>query len=715
MKLVNIHNKNRTIYLFTRDDDGNLRILKDNTFFPFYFEPDQNGQFRSYNGVPLRKVFVSNPSDVPKMRSLSSYSSDIPFVKNYLIHKIDKLEKCPIKYFFIDIEVLAEEMPNYKEPKYTISCISIYNSFYDNIQTFFLLDYEGNQEQQEKQLLMDVVNYIYKEKPDLLLGWNIDFDYRYLYSRYNLIFNKKRKNFAKSISPVNQLRSSKDNNIFYPIGISVVDYLKWFKKIFTREASYTLDYIAQKYLKENAWGDTEFGKLTEHIREKNKNDVLRLVKIEKKFNILDYFDEIRLLTKTLWEDLYYNSAIVEMLLFEEAKKLNVILPNKPKEAKKETYEGATREAVRTGLLFNITKYDLTSAYPSMIIDFCLDCMNINNKEGILINNLKFKQNQNALLPSAVKKILQLKNELKSKLKTLQKDTEEYKKLKITYDAIKGIVNSCYGVFGHSGFRIFDKRIAETTAFLVRDLLLYTKDEIEKLGYEVVYWDTDGIMINTKENITGLLNETIKKWAKEKYNKDNISIKFDYEGLFKAIYIRGKCRYRGYLQTDKGIEIETKGLEIKRSNSSKYEAEFQERILDKILNRATKQEILKFVEEEKQRIKTLDIEEIAFPCKIQNRQYKNIPIFIRAYNNSRLVNPNFKVERGELFYYIFVKNYGFDKDNKEINVLAFTSKDKDFIDKNRIDYDEMIRRNIDNKVEDIFEAMNWTTVNKNKLF
>jgi hypothetical protein len=66
----------------------------------------------------------------------------------------------------------------------------------------------------------------------------------------------------------------------------------------------------------------------------------------------------------------------------------------------------------------------------MIVNFCLDSQNITkNKEGIKIQDYYFKQNKDALLPSVVKKILVLKDNLKKEVK---KDAS----IIIKYNAIK---------------------------------------------------------------------------------------------------------------------------------------------------------------------------------------------------------------------------------------------------------------------------------------
>lgn len=482
-----------------------------------------------------------------------------------------------------------------------------------------------------------------------------------------------------------------------------------FKKVFMREASYTLDYIAQKHLGEATIGEFDFNKLSPEIARKNKQDVDRMVKLESKYKLIDYFDEIRLLTKTMWEDLYFNSFIIEMLLFEEAKLKNVILPNVPNresrdEDEETTFEGATRECIETGTLFGVGKFDLSSAYPNMIINFCLDPQNIvqaKNEATIEIDGVFWEQSDGALLPDLVKKLITLKDNLKKERDKHPQDSEEFKKLSIKYDAIKAVVNSAFGVMGFQGFRVYNNNVASAIAFLVRDLLMYVKDNIEKQGFKVVYWDTDSVFCLTTDNISDSLNELVRRWAKEKYGKDDISIEFDYEGYFEKLFLLTKCRYYGLLKSKKGTKEEIKGMEMKRASSSKYEGTFQKELISKLLDKGTKEEILKWIRDEKKRIKTLPLEHIAFPCKLQNKKYKNLPIFIRAYNNSKELKGDFVVNKGEIFYYTYIKS-----NNPSKNALAFTVQDKEMLKNERIDYDEIIRRNIDSKARNIFVAMKW---------
>ncbi|GAG13357.1 unnamed protein product, partial [marine sediment metagenome] len=267
-----------------------------------------------------------------------------------------------------------------------------------------------------------------------------------------------------------------DGLVFYPAGTSIIDYMEWDKKVtLNRRKSYALDNVAQEVLEDTPNEKVDFSKLNSKIKEKNINDVKRMVQLEEKLKYIDYFDEIRRLSKVEFEDMIWNSRIIDMLLLQEAKNKKIVLSMKPAEERgtledKAEYKGAYRDTFKTGRLAPVGSYDLSSCYPSMIVDFCLDPSNIctvplnsETKEGdIRIEETVFRQNPDTLLPIVTKKLLTLKNQIKQKLSTIKLNTPEYKNEKVKYEAVKGIVNSAYGVFGNRFFRLYNPNVASAT-------------------------------------------------------------------------------------------------------------------------------------------------------------------------------------------------------------------------------------------------------------
>lgn len=1063
ISLTNIYNEGNKLFLFHRVNKV-LKITKEVTFQPYFYQESATGVFRSIDNKRVRKVECKSPYDISKLRDEKSYEADVPYCKRFIIDKVTDITKTELKYFFIDIEVLTKALPDYNNPIQPIICISLYNSYTKSIRTWFINDYEGVAvEEQEDKLLADFCKYIYIEQPDILCGWNFtQFDYPY-------IFNRMKKeldiNFSDMISPLNKSRYGMED-ISYPAGISIIDYLDWFKKIKKSESSYALDSIAQVHLNEEPYKKTDFNHISEEIKEKNINDIKRLVKLEEKFKIIHYYDELRRMGKCLFEDLnwnclddkteilteegwkkyntinkndrvfsvdltteklelknineifiydyngtlidydnervnfcctanhrflmkynikgkrikefdfyeadkipkgdrynfligtegfngnnksfsdnqirlmgwiiteghfdktcraisiyqnkgynadiirnllkelkldfkeyhypyckttnkiitfriskhnadyyinslckkkeipsfcydlpihqkrllvetlmmgdghwatersgvYYsanqllieqfqllatlsgynvyikktqvyrgktlctcyagqilkkkytvyrpkrkkyipysgkiwcistpyenfiirrndkivisgNSKVIDMLLLQEAKQKSIVLPSKLYSDEviineEDGFEGAYRRA-DLGLFENLYKLDLSSAYPAIINNLCLDISNINETEGLPINitdretnevlyTIKMKQNLDALLPTVARKLIIKKDILKKKLSELSPDSPEYDDLQTKYDCTKALVNSLFGVCGLKVFRLYNKHIASAITSIVRSLLHYVEDKLQAQGMKVIYIDTDAIFTQAQENPQELLNGLVVQWAKETFNKDKIDIKFDYEGKYIVLLIVALCRYVGDLLTPKGkIKREIKGVEIKRKDSSVFMKKFQETLINKVLQKEPQDKIIEFINIEKERIKTVPIIDIGFPCKVNNTKvYKSIPIFSRALDYTKELVPGFDKPSGDMFYYIHVEKFGTAirkssrmKKNKEtgkkelqksekemdMNVLAFDSDTNNHIKKEMINWTEMIRKTIVSKAEAIFDAMKW---------
>ena len=122
MRVNNLFAEGKDIYVFYRDDTCELKIKKFVGFFPYFYEKDPQGQFLSFKGEKLRKIIISNPSEMRKKATPNAFESDLQFVKRFMVDKIDIIDLAPIKYCFVDIETLANEMPNVQDAKFPVSC-----------------------------------------------------------------------------------------------------------------------------------------------------------------------------------------------------------------------------------------------------------------------------------------------------------------------------------------------------------------------------------------------------------------------------------------------------------------------------------------------------------------------------------------------------------------------------------------------------------------
>lgn len=735
MQIQNIFNKNKKIYLFCRDEFYDQHVVEDNDYYPFYYVVSPSGEYRGFNGQPLKKVIVPSPYDIKKM-AWGAYQSDVPFIKNYILDCIPAFDPCPTSYVFIDIEILSNEFPEPGDAKFPISAITIYSNVLDEYKTWFLGDWDRN----EKLMLEDFVSVLKGLSFDLFLGWNmIQFDWPYLFNRFKKVL---KTDFAEEISPIGMSRWGKIQDVFYPAGISVIDYMELFKKFtLKKKAAYNLDFtLLNEFGEGKEFANVDFSKLDDIVKKRNLGDVVGMCRIEEKHKLIPYFDDIRRKVQCLWEDLpseetlfegrrqwnSNNSRIIDMLLLKEAKLMNFIPPNKPKNTGDVDLQGAFRETFKTGRFTDLWKLDLSSAYPLAIFNFCLDTNNMlsgpdedsitipikDRLTGEIRNTYYLKKNQSALLPSAIKKLLVLKDKIKKEMKSMNTETEEYKDIEISYASIKSIINSFFGVTALKNFRYFDERVANCTTFLVRDLILFVKDEAEKLGYEVIYSDTDSIVVRSPKgtedkDITDLLNGFIDKWSTERYGIKT-DIKFDCEGYFSKIMINTKCRYRGILVTKKGEKQEDKGIAAKRNDSSKYIKFFQDTLLNQILDGKTREEILDFIKTEKEKFKNQPLDMIVFPCKYKKSEKVRTAV-MRAFDNTKKIMPSFDIFPGEQLHYCYVLAA-----KPEDDVLLFNSKMPDFISPKLVDWNKMKERNIENIAKSLFISMAWEYKAENNL-
>ncbi len=416
------------------------------------------------------------------------------------------------------------------------------------------------------------------------------------------------------------------------------------------------------------------------------------------------------------------------MFLKEAKRLNIILPSKQQNVESVKYDGAYREVFKKGSMKDISKYDLSSAYPTAIVDFCLDPANLVseydsstslNDPNVLKIDVKdrvsgeikytyyFKQNKDTILPTVIKKLLGMKDTLKKKLE----DDPNNKILEIRYATVKALINSIYGVLGNKYFRLYKREVAETDTFLIRDLLHYVKAKIEGKGYKVIYVDTDSFFLEGKEDISKLLNRYVLEWGMDNYRK-KVNIEFAYEGYFEKLFILTLCRYTGYIRTPNGeIKQETKGIQAKRKDATKLTKKFQGELLEFILDGNTKEKIITFVKGYIDTIKTFNLFDIGNPVKIQKprEDYKKKEIFFRALDSNTTIGIELNKKIGEKFYWIDIdpgSSNDTSIDDVDVEVLAFDENNYKHIEEFQINYKAIIEKQLLNVLVPIFANMSW---------
>ncbi|CAF5220036.1 unnamed protein product, partial [Rotaria magnacalcarata] len=102
-----------------------------------------------------------------------------------------------------------------------------------------------------------------------------------------------------------------------------------------------------------------------------------------------------------------------------------------------------------------------------------------------------------ILPLEIYKLVERRREVKKLIKEKKNLTDEQL---VQYDirqkAYKLTANSLYGCLGFKHSRFFCKQLAAFITCKGREILMQAKNIVERMNYDVIYGDTDSIMINT---------------------------------------------------------------------------------------------------------------------------------------------------------------------------------------------------------------------------
>lgn len=369
---------------------------------PFLFVKDDEGEFKSIEGIPVRKKtftayyekkqfesrfegrtkgLVFEDGVIPTIQFLADRYAGIPD---------EKLEIPELRIGITDIEVeTSGEFPSWKNPNDPITIISIYDSFKDKIFTFGLKDFVETEDDceyikcdSEFSLLKSFFIFMKQTDFDVLSGWNSHkFDFPYLIERSKAVFGENLK-FYEQLSPIGQISiwgQEKDEYKFDIAGRTYVDYLDAYQRYSTGNLeNYKLDTVAQHELGSGKIDYSEYGHGAEALnklyRENfqkfvtyNRVDVRRVKELENKLGYIktNVYGTAHL-TKTPM--LYYQSQtkLIEGAMLVYFRRNGLCAPAKPL-GTEVPYEGAIVKDPTPGLYEYVVDLDITSSYPSHII------------------------------------------------------------------------------------------------------------------------------------------------------------------------------------------------------------------------------------------------------------------------------------------------------------------------------------------------------------
>jgi len=289
-------------------------------------------------------------------------------------------------------------------------------------------------------------------------------------------------------------------------------------------------------------------------------------------------------------------------------------------------------------------------------------------------------------------------------------------------------NTLYGLLGWDRFRLYDQDNAAAVTATGREVIKFTQEKVSDMGYEVIYGDTDSVMVeftdtNTATEVIELsfemekvINEAYDEFARERLNTDEHWFEMEFEKLYRIFIQAGKKkRYAGHIIWKEGKhvdDIDIVGFEFQRSDYSDVARNLQMDLIEAILMGAEKQEVSDLVRDRIEKIKNLAFEydELGIAGGIGRAfdQYDSKTKHVRGaeYANEHLGE---QIQPGDKPKGIYVERVGGEYPP------APTLKDSKFIvwmnqnnvpDTVTIDFDKYLDIQIDGPLSRIIECTEW---------
>ncbi|EDO39342.1 predicted protein [Nematostella vectensis] len=388
----------------------------------------------------------------------------------------------------------------------------------------------------ERALLAFVVAKIHKIDPDVLVGHDIfGFDLDILLHRISACKIPQWSRIGRlkrSIMPKVRLSLGRGGHNVDPTvtcGRLLCD-VKISSRELIRSKSYDLSELSRVVLQtpRQELDQDDIGNMYNtsqellHLLELTTVDSLLTLRIMYELNVLPLAHQIttiagNVLSRTL---LGGRSKRNEFLLLHAFHEKGYICPDKSygkKQVVREddddhvttTKKGRRKPAYAGGLVLEPKKgfydkfillLDFNSLYPSIIQEYNICFTTIDRKsakdEEDDIVDLPDMDQDPGILPTEIRKLVERRRQVKGMMKTVSRDSDKYLQYDIRQKALKLTANSMYGCLGFSHSRFYAKPLAALVTSKGREILMKTKDLVQQMHLDVIYGDTDSIMINT---------------------------------------------------------------------------------------------------------------------------------------------------------------------------------------------------------------------------
>ena len=236
------------------------------------------------------------------------------------------------------------------------------------------------------------------------------------------------------------------------------------------------------------------------------------------------------------------------------------------------YKGALVPDPKPGLYYNVKVVDARSLYPSMGLEYNLSFDTINCRCCKHKRNAKIKIDEKYfegckyISKSKCWICQRLEGAFAKKLRIFRKEKLEQELLGNTAKALafKVLANGGYGCFGHPKFKYYNPYVAEFVTTFGRFTLSKMQIIAKRLGFEVLYGDSDSLFLNnppSEKLLTKYMDTCVKQLRVEQETKKT---------YYKMLLSAGVKHYIGIGIDNKGREVfDVVGFEGKKNDRCEF--------------------------------------------------------------------------------------------------------------------------------------------------
>lgn len=101
-----------------------------------------------------------------------------------------------------------------------------------------------------------------------------------------------------------------------------------------------------------------------------------------------------------------------------------------------------------------------------------------------------------ILPTEIRRLVESRKQVRQLMKSSSISADLLAQYDIRQRALKLTANSLYGCLGFTNSRFYAKRLAALVTGKGREILMKTRDLVQAMNLDVIYGDTDSLMIAT---------------------------------------------------------------------------------------------------------------------------------------------------------------------------------------------------------------------------